>query len=306
MPRHRKERSRAGADFYWRYLVPATFIVLWSAGYTFAKLGLAHAGVATLLALRYGLVVIVLLPLFWMLRPPLPVRTADWVHVAVVGFFIQVVFFGFTWSALTMGVSAGTAALIFSLQPILVGLLAPRLTREQVGVRRWAGLALGLSGAALVIFSRSAVDISSAVGICFCVIAVLGMTAATLYEKRFGVSQHLVTSNLIQCGVGFVVFVPLAWVFEGMRVEWTGELFVALGFVVFFNSLISITLLLAMIRRRGAAPVSSLFFLVPPTAALIAWVLLGETMPALAWAGVALATVGVAIASQPAAAGKAG
>src|SRR6185436_13543045 len=128
----------------WRYVVPTTFVLLWSAGYTFAKMGLAHAGIASLLALRYALVVVVLLPMYVLLRPPLPRRVREWAHIAVVGFFIQVVFFGFTWSALTLGVSAGTAGLIFSLQPIVVGLLAPRLTRERVGGRHWIGLAFGL------------------------------------------------------------------------------------------------------------------------------------------------------------------
>lgn len=293
-----RARHKSGDAWLWRYALPAVFVVLWSAGYTFAKMGLAHAGVATLLTLRYGLVVIVLLPLFYALRPVLPTRAAEWAHIAVVGFFIQVVFFGFTWSALIMGVSAGTAALIFSLQPIIVGLLAPRLARERVGARHWVGLALGLSGAAIVILARSTIEITSLVGIAFCVAAVLGMTAATLYEKRFGVSQHLVTSNLIQCGLGFAVFLPVAWALEGLRVEWTAELFVSLGFVVFFNSLITITLLLALVRRGGAARVSSLFFLVPPAAALIAWGLLDEAMPAMAWAGILVAAGGVGLASR--------
>lgn len=282
----------------WHYLAPFVFIVLWSAGYTFAKLGLAHAGIATLLSLRYVLVVLVLLPLFVALRPPLPATGQDWAHIAVVGFLIQVVFFGFTWLALVLGVSAGTAALIFVLQPILVALLAPLLAHERVGGLRWLGLALGLCGATVVIFARSTFGAATTVGIAAAVLAVLGMTAATLYEKRFGVSQHPVTSNLIQCGVGALVFVPLAVVSEGVRVAWTVELIVALGYLVLFNSLISITLLLAMIRRGEAARVSALFFLVPPAAALIAWSLLGEVMPPLAWLGIALAALGVVIARR--------
>ncbi|HSN23133.1 MAG TPA: DMT family transporter, partial [Methylomicrobium sp.] len=120
----------------------------------------------------------------------------------------------------------------------------------------------------------------------------------TLYEKRFGVAQHPVTSNLVQYAVGFAAVLPLAWVLEDMRVFWTGPMIAALIYLAIGNSLVAVTLLLAMIRRGEASRVSALFFLVPPTAAMIAWLLIGESMPPIAWSGMALAAAGVGIANR--------
>lgn len=293
-----EEQRPGGGTPLWLRLAPAIFLLFWSAGFTFLKIGLLHAEPITFLVLRYALVLSVLVPLFLVLRPPLPRRRADLGHLAMIGLLIQALYFGLISVAIARGLSAGGAALIASLQPILVALLVPWFAGERVSARRWAGLGLGLTGAALVIVARSTIEATSTISVLFAVGALASLTAGTLYEKRFGVAHHPVTSNLVQYAVAFAVSLPAAWAFEEMRVTWTGELLVALGYLVIANSLISMTLLLTMIRHREAARVSALFFLVPPTAALIAWALIGEAMPALAWAGTALAALGVALATR--------
>lgn len=284
--------------YLWIYVVPLVFVILWSSGFTFAKMGLAHAGPFTLLALRYILVILVLAPLYVMLRPPLPRRTVDWLHQMVVGFLIQVVFFGCVYTAVTNGVSASGMGLIFSLQPVLVGLLAPTLTGETVNSKCWLGLILGLLGTGLVILGRSSVEVTSIFGYTIAMCAVLGMTSATLYEKRFGTALHPITSNMVQCGVGLAVTLPMGYLSEHLQVDWSTGLYVSLGYLVLCNSLVSITLLLAMIRRGEAARVSALFFLVPPTAAIVAWALIGERIPSLAWFGMIVAAIGVAVVTK--------
>jgi drug/metabolite transporter (DMT)-like permease len=279
---------------------PAVFVVMWSAGFSFGALGLAHAEPLTLLALRYGLVLAVLVPVALVLRPPLPATPAAWGHLAVVGFLLQAVYFGLLYSALALGASAGSTALITSLQPILVALLAPRLVGEgRVDARRWVGLALGLTGAVVVIVARSAVEVTNVGGLVLAGLALGGITVGTLYEKRFGVSHHPVPANLVQYAVGLAGTLPIALLFEDLHVDWTGELAVSLAYLVLGNSLVAVTLLLAMIRHGEASRVSALFFLIPPLAALIAWLLLGEPMPPAAWPGLALAALGVALASRP-------
>jgi drug/metabolite transporter (DMT)-like permease len=124
------------------------------------------------------------------------------------------------------------------------------------------------------------------------------MTAGTLYEKRFGLHHHPVTASTIQYLVGFLVVLPLALAVERMEVDWTAEFAVALAYLVIGNSLIAVTLLLAMIRHGEAARVSALLFLVPPMAALIAWGVIGEAMPPAAWAGMGVAAAGVALATR--------
>ena len=280
------------------WLAPATFLVLWSAGFAFVALGLPDSEPITFLALRYAIVVAVLVPAFLVLRPPLPGGRRDWLDLIVVGLLLQAAYFTLLYLALDLESSAGTVALIVSLQPILVALLAPRVAGERVTKTRWAGLALGLAGAAVVIGSRSSVAGSSLAGLLCAGAAMVALTAGTLYERRHGSEHHPVTANTIQFSVALAVTLPPALVFEGFPVQWTGDLAISLAYLVFANSLVSITLLLMMVRRGEASRVSSLFFLVPPLAALIAWAVLGESLPALAWLGMAVAAVGVAIASS--------
>lgn len=283
----------------WLVFAPAAFLLLWSGGFTFAKLGIAYAEPMTFLVLRYVIVLALLLPLFAVLRPRLPRRPQAWLHLAVIGLLIQGVYFGLSYVSFHLDVSAGTVALIVSLQPVLVAILAPRFAGESVSALRWLGLGLGLLGAVVVILARSAVEATSLTGVASAVGALAAMTAGTLYEKRFGTSHHPVTANLVQCTVGLLAILPLALLLEDMRVEWTGELVVALGYLVVGNSIIAVSLLLAMVRHGEASRVSTLFFLVPPCAALLAWLLLDEAMPPLAWVGMALAAAGVAIAARP-------
>jgi drug/metabolite transporter (DMT)-like permease len=275
------------------------FVGLWSGGYAAAKAGLGYASPFAFLSLRYAIAVVVLVLLAVVLRPPLPSRRRDLAHVAVVGFLIQVGYFGGSYLAFSHGISAGGLALIVSMQPIVVGLLAPGVAGERIGAMRWLGLTLGLVGATIVIVARSTVETESLVAILFACEALAAMTTATLYEKRLGIGMHPVTSNLVQYLVGLVVIAPIALFVEHGHVDWTPTLGVSLGYLVIGNSLIAITLLLAMVRHGEASRVSALFFLVPPTAALIAALVIGEPMPRLAWVGMLVAAAGVFAATRP-------
>ena len=283
-----------------RWLVAAPFLFLgfWSSGFAFAKLGLAHAGPLTCLALRFAVAFVVLLPVWWLVRPPLPSAEAL-KHTAVVGFLIQVVYFGLSYLAMAMDISVGAVALIVSLQPVMVGILAPRFAGEAVGLVRWLGLLLGLAGAAIVIVAKSAVEATSLVAVLVAIGSLAGMTAATLYEKRHGTGLHPVTVSLVQFGLAVTILTPLAVVAEGFRFDPHPELAIAIAYLVIGNSFISLTLLLAMIRYGEVSRVAALFFLVPPTAAVIAWAVLGEGMPPWAWVGMAVAVTGVAVATRP-------
>ena len=291
------QEGRGESDLLAR-LAPGIFLLFWSGGFAAGKFGVHDTGPMTFLALRYGLVLLVLLPLLLVMRPPLPRTTAEWVNLAVVGFLIQGLYFSLGYIALSTNISTALVALIGSLQPIVVALAAPKLTGERVGRMGWMGLLLGLSGAAIVILARSAVETISTLGIIASFGALAGMSAGTLYEKRFGVSQHPVTANTVQYAAGLGLTLPLALHFDDQGITWTPSFAIALAYLVICNSLIALTLLLMMIRRGEVSRVSALFFLVPPMAAIIGWVLLGEQMPALAWVGLALAAIGVALVTN--------
>lgn len=282
----------------WLVLAPFIFLFLWSVGYSIAKIGLQYTDPMTLLALRFGCVILIMAVLFAILRPPLPKTRADWAHLAFVGFLIQAVYFGMNYYAFNAGIGAGTLALLMSFQPILVALIAPLWTSEIVTRRSWIGLALGLLGTLLVIGSRSTIEPPTLLGLMFSAIALLGITSGSLWEKRHGLSHHPVTANLIGYTAGFIGIMPALALQSDFHVDWTPAFIAALAYLVIGNSVIAVGLLLAMIRAGDVSRVSALFFMVPPLAALTAWILLGEIMPLLAWVGLGAASLGVYLATR--------
>lgn len=272
---------------------PGIFLLLWSGGFTVAKVGISDADPFTLLTLRYACVVVLLLPFFLVVKPPLPQGRKQWFNLALVGFLIQVAYFGTAWMAFFKGGSAGTVALITSLQPILVALIMPMMSSETVSLKRWVGLALGLAGTGLVLAGNAGIEPISLTVLVLSVSALIAFTLATVWEKRFGVAYHPLTSNMVQYAVGFAGTLPLALLFEPMHISITPPFLFALAYLVLGNSLLAISLLLMMIRQGEATRVSALFFLVPPVSALIAWLALGERMSPMAWLGMGVAAVGV-------------
>jgi len=282
----------------WLIAAPFVFLVLWSLGYSVAKIGLQYTQPMTLLALRFACVVLVMGLFFAVLRPPLPKTTNEWAHLAFVGFLIQTVYFGGTYFAFQAGVAAGTVALLTSFHPILLALVAPRWSGESVGRIQWIGLALGLVGAFIVIAGRSHISMPPVSGLLFCAVGLLGITAGSLWEKRFGLNHHPVTANLIGFGAGFLGIVPALFFMDTISIDWTLRFSVALAYLVLVNSVIAVWLLLAMIRAGDVARVSALFFLVPPLAAFLAIFFLGEPMPVAAWVGMGFAATGVFLATR--------
>ena len=277
----------------WLLFAPVIFLLLWSGGYSASKIGMESTGAFLLLVMRYVVVLIVLVPAFLILRPRLPTSSSQWRHLIVVGILIQGLYFGLANFAIELGVSAALLGILLALQPILVALLAPRFTNERVGSAAWIGLLLGIAGAAIAILAKSRIGDASYAGIIMTLIALVSITIATLYEKRYGTDQHLVVANMLQCSVGLLVALPFVFALEEFRVDWNSRFLLALLYSALCNSIVATTLLFAMIRHGAASRASALLFLVPPTSAAIAWYMFGEEMPAAVWLGMALAGVGV-------------
>ena len=169
-------------------LMPVVFLILWSSGYVVAKVALVDAAPMALLALRFAAVIAIMGILFIILRPPLPKSAMDWLHLGFVGFLMQTVYFGMAYFAFVNGVAAGTAALIFSLQPLLVTLLAPRWSGETVTWLQWLGFAIAMIGTLLVITARLEIDAPPLMGFGFAALALGGITLATLWKKALAYS----------------------------------------------------------------------------------------------------------------------
>lgn len=276
---------------------PVVFLLLWSAGFPVGKAGLRYASPLTFLSIRFALSIAVLAVVCIFRRPLWPSDMRSWRYLIVMGLLVQVMYFGLSYLSMTSGIATAWLALIVSLQPILVSVLAPSITGERINMRQWLGLILGLVGSAGVILSRGALHGSALGPILLAIGALIGITAAMLYEKHAGTAQDPLTSNLVQYAVGFVVCTPMALGFEHTEVQWNLTLVAALAYLVIGNSLIAITLLLAMTRAGKVSQVAALFFFVPPGAAIMSYFFLGEVMPPMAWWAMGVAVLGVAVAT---------
>ena len=278
--------------------VPALFVVLWSTGFIGARLGLPDAEPLTFLSLRYTLAAGLLVLVSVASRAPWPRRLTEVGHFAVAGLLVHGVYLGGVFLGISMGVEAGVSALIVGLQPLLTAALAGVLLGELVTRRQWLGLAIGLFGVTLVLAGKVGEAPGSLFGSIACVAALIGITAGTVYQKRFCAGMDLRTGSVVQFTAAGLATAPLAFWFEDMHVRWNAEFVFALLWLVLVLSLGAVSLLYVLIRRGAASKVASLFFLVPPCTALIAWPLFGETLGPLAVAGMAMTALGVALATH--------
>jgi drug/metabolite transporter (DMT)-like permease len=273
----------------WAY--PGLFVVLWSTGFIGAKLGLPHADPIVFLELRFLFVLAILLPLCWLFRAPWPSPRRA-MQMAVSGGLLQAGYLGGVFASLHHGMPAGVSALVTGMQPVLTAVLGSWLLRETVTARQWLGFVLGMAGVLLVVGDRIVIESLGATAVGLSVFALVSITLGTLWQKRHGAGVDLRTGTAIQFMAAAVILAPFA-ALEGGQVRWTGEFVFALAWLVVVLSFGAIFLLLILIRRGRATQVSSLFYLVPPTTALIAWPLFGETYSLTAAIGMGLAMLAV-------------
>ncbi len=279
---------------------PALFVFLWSTGFISAKLGLPHVEPMTFLALRFSVVALGFLGLALWLRLRWPTPRAM-LHQMVVGLLLHAVYLGGVFAAIDQGVEAGAAALIVGLQPLLVASVAAPLLGESVGWRQWLGLGLGILGVFLVVWEKLGDGMGTAIGIVFATAALIGITLGTLYQKRFAQGVDIRVGNVFQFTAAALATGFAALAFETRVIDWQPAFVTALLWSIVVLSFGAVSLLLWLIAQGAASRVSSLFFLVPPTTALMAWLLFDERLPPLAMVGMVVAVLGVALVNLPAA-----
>lgn len=291
------------ASFAWTAAAPGIFVVLWSTGFIAAKAGLPYAEPLTFLGWRFALVTLLMLAASLVVRAPWPGRWQDFGHIAIVGLLMHGCYLGGVFSSIALGFPAGLSALVVGLQPILTATVVGALVGERVSARQWLGLLLGFGGVALVLAERygfgggSGADFGWAAP-ALSVLALFGITAGTIYQKRFCAQANLYTGAVIQYAATFVPMALLAALLETMVVEWSGTFIAAMAWLTLVLSVGTISLLYLLIRRGAVSKIASLFFLVPPSTALIAWALFGETLGPLALGGMAVAAVGVGLVQR--------
>jgi drug/metabolite transporter (DMT)-like permease len=217
--------------------------------------------------------------------------------MAVTGVLLQAGYLGGVFASIHEGMPAGVSALITGLQPLVTAVLAGWLLSETLRGRQWLGLVLGLVGVMLVVAERAEVVTIRVEAIGLAVFALASISLGTVWQKLHGTGVDLRTGAAIQFIAAGIVLAPFA-ILETQPIAWSGELVFALAWLVLVLSLGAIFLLLYLIRRGAATQVASLFYLVPPTTALIAWPLFGETYSIVSAGGMGLAMLAVWLVTQ--------
>jgi drug/metabolite transporter (DMT)-like permease len=280
----------------WVAVIPGLFVLLWSTAFIMGKLATPYATPMTFLTLRYAGATAIFLAIATITRAPWACTGREVGHAIVAALFLHIAFVGGTLYAYRGGVEAGVAALIASLQPLLTAVMVGPLLSESVSRRQWLGFVLGLAGVTLVVWRKLTFGVGSLLGVSYAVFALAGITVGTVYQKRFCSAMDLRTGNTIQFAAALIIAGGLSLAFESQQVIWSSAFVISLTWMTVAISVGALALLYFMIRHGAVARVASLFYLVPPVTALIAWPLFGERFSPLGLLGLLLTVFGVALA----------
>lgn len=280
---------------------PLMFVFLWSTGWICARAAAPYADPLTFLVVRYSLAAFALAVIAVLWRAPWPSSAREAGHAVVAGVLIHAIYLGSVWWAIGHGVPAGISGVIAASQPILTAMLAPALIGERISWRQWAGIAIGFFGILLVLQPKLAsLQPSELRPIMFALaingIGMLSVTLGTFYQKRFIPTADLRTSTCVQYIGAAAVTLPVAYLTESLRFEWNLQTIATMAWSVLALSICSIALFYMLIRNGAVSRAATLIYLVPPTVALIAWVLFDETLVILQLTGMAITAAGVALA----------
>lgn len=274
------------------------FVLVWGSGYLASKTGMQYAPPFTFLTLRFVFGLLCLLPWVLLVRPRWPASRREWLHVGVAGLLMHAVNLGGSHHAQYLGLSAGITALLLATQPLFTALIAHRFMGERLRPRQWLGVGLGLAGVALVVWHKIDVDAMSAGSLVAVLVALTGITAGTLYQRRFCPTADLRSAALIQFALTAAVLAPLAWGVEGFRVQWHWPLIASIAFLVLLASILAVNALHTLMRHGGAARVTGLLFLTPIVAVLLEWAMFGVVPSALSALGIVVTCAGMALLSR--------
>lgn len=286
--------------------MPLVFVLIWSTGFIVARYGMPHAPPLGFLAWRYVFSILCFLPWILLARVAWPATRTQWLHLSVTGVLMHAGYLGGVWAAVKAGMGSGLVALVVGLQPVLTAIwLSAR--GAAVTRRQWAGLALGFAGLALVVARKFGQGgEADLLNLALALLALLSITTGTLYQKHFVAPCDVRSANAVQLIAALAVTLPLA-LFENETMRWTvmpgsvnWELVAAMAWSVLGLTLGGSSLLYLLIQRGAATSVTSLLYLVPPTTALMAWLLFAEPITLLTITGTVLTAVGMSLVVRPA------
>ena len=276
---------------------PYIFIILWSSAFVTTKPIIDNSDPFAALAFRFFFVALGFFLFAVSTKKRILINSRNLFQAILSGVLFHGIYLGGVFYSVSIGVPTGIAALIVTLQPILTNALAGKFLSEEVSFKQWVGVMLGFFGAALVL----GFDIGTSlpvIGVIASFIALLAITTSTLWQKKIGSNLPLSVSNMYQAIGGCFFHLMIIIIFTNPYINFTPTFLIAMSHQIFLVSFGAFTILMFLIKSNSASKTVSIFFLIPPTTAVMAWLFLNEVLTNLDLVGFAIATLGVYIATR--------
>ena len=278
-------------------IFPFIFIILWSSAFVTTKPIIDNSDPFTALAFRFFIVALGFFLFSIYTKKKILTNQKNIIQSLFSGVLFHGVYLGGVFYSISIGMPTGIAALIVTLQPILTNALAEKFLGEKVSFKQWLGIALGFLGAALVL----GFDIGASlpvIGVIASFIALLAITTSTLWQKKISNNLPLSVSNMYQAIGGCLFHLIIIFIFIEPYINFTPTFMIAMSHQIFLVSFGAFSILMFLIKNNSASKTVSIFFLIPPTTAIMAWLFLNEVLNNLDLIGFAVATLGVYIATR--------
>ncbi len=278
-------------------LFPLIFIVLWSSAFITTKPIVDYSDPFSALAFRFLLVTFGFFLFSIFRKEKILVSKKNFIESIFSGILFHGVYLGGVFFSISKGLPTGIAALIVTLNPVLTNALAGPLLKEKVSIKQWIGVIMGFLGAAIVLGFDIGTTLPT-IGIIAVFISLLAVTSATLWQKKLSNNLSLPVNNMYQAIGGFLFHILIVLFFTEPYINFSSTFIIAMTHQIILVSFGAFTILMYLIKHHSASKTVSLFFLIPATSALIAWIFLNETLNIFDICGFIIASIGVFIATR--------
>ncbi len=276
---------------------PFIFILLWSSAFITTKPIIDNSDPFSALAFRFALVGLGFFLFSIYSKKKIIIDRKNFFESFFSGVLFHGVYLGGVFFSISKGMPTGIAALIVTLQPILTNALSGPILNEKVSLKQWIGVLLGFSGAVMVLGFDIGTEIPT-IGLVATVVALIAITTSTIWQKKLSNNLPLSVSNMNQALGGFIFHIIIIIIFAEPYINFSTTFIIAMSHQIFLVSFGAFTILMFLIKKNSASKTVSIFFLVPPTSAFMAWLFLNENLSNLDLLGFLIATIGVYIATR--------
>ena len=276
---------------------PYLFVFFWSSAFISGQFIVQSASPFAALSFRFLIVSICFLLFSFFFREKILVNYKLILQASITGVLFHGFYLGGVFFSYSIGLSATLSALIVGLQPILTNICSGPILKEKVTLVQWIGIGLGFIGTVLVI----GYDIGKTIpilGVIASIVALIGATTATIWQKKFTSEITLSVNNFYQAIAATLFLIIVSFVFEVSFINFDKRFILSMGWQIIMVSFGAYAILMYLIKTGTASKTSNLFFLVPPTTGVMAYFVLGEDLYLIDILGLIVCTFGVYIATR--------